>query len=90
MFLPDGRLKTTYVILSLSTDEEQEDSDDEPDKEKGDTAEDEAEEEEMNRKLAELKAEEVAELKRYNTFLFEPPATVCSPATYQTKRESFC
>ncbi|KAG7514361.1 pre-rRNA processing protein FTSJ3 [Solea senegalensis] len=47
--------------VSISSDE---DSDAEPDKKKDDVDEEENEEEEMVQKLAELKAEEVAELKR--------------------------
>ncbi|XP_035509075.1 pre-rRNA 2'-O-ribose RNA methyltransferase FTSJ3 [Morone saxatilis] len=50
--------------IKLSSDEEQGNSDEEPDKKKKDQEEEEDEEAEMEMKLAELKAEEVAELKR--------------------------
>lgn len=55
--------KKCSLIFSLSSDEEKE-----PDVREEKQEED--EEEEMERKLTELKAEEVAELKRYHSFSF--------------------
>lgn len=57
----------------MSSDEEKGDFEDEPEKKKkkeGEEEEEEDEEKEMENKLAELKAEEVSELKRYDTKLF--------------------
>lgn len=56
------RSKVTFALsFSLSSDEEENNSEEEPDNKR-----EEDEEEEMERKLTELKAEEVAELKRYS------------------------
>lgn len=55
-----------YIVFSLSSDEEGSDSEEEAGKKEDEEEEGEDnEEEEMVKKLAELKAEEVAELKRY-------------------------
>ncbi|XP_042340099.1 pre-rRNA 2'-O-ribose RNA methyltransferase FTSJ3 isoform X2 [Plectropomus leopardus] len=61
-----GEAKQLDPEINLSSDEEKGDSDEEPEKKKQAEGEEEEEdeEEEMVKKLAELKAEEVAELKR--------------------------
>ncbi|XP_054458513.1 pre-rRNA 2'-O-ribose RNA methyltransferase FTSJ3 [Anoplopoma fimbria] len=62
-----GDTKEPDPDINLSSDEEKGDSDEEPDKKKkkaGEEEEEEDEEAEMEKKLAELKAEEVTELKR--------------------------
>ncbi|XP_068447863.1 pre-rRNA 2'-O-ribose RNA methyltransferase FTSJ3 [Clinocottus analis] len=61
-----GETKSLDLEINLSSDEEKEDLDDEPEKKKkvGEEEEEEDEEAEMEKKLAELKAEEVSELKR--------------------------
>lgn len=59
VFLRQQIFKKSSLIFSLSSDEEEEEPDMKEEKEEED------EEEEMERKLTELKAEEVAELKRY-------------------------
>uniref|UniRef100_A0A8C4P172 pre-rRNA processing protein FTSJ3 n=1 Tax=Dicentrarchus labrax TaxID=13489 RepID=A0A8C4P172_DICLA len=56
--------KIFTLLFRLSSDEEGGNSDEEPDKKKAAQQEEEDEEAEMETKLAELKAEEVAELKR--------------------------
>ncbi len=75
--LPNSWLTILFVFFSLSSDEEEDNSEDEAGekKEEGEEEEEEGDEEEdeeaeMERKLAQLKAEEVAELKRYDTFSF--------------------
>lgn len=62
------------MFFRLSSDEEEGNSEEEPDKKKEGEGEEEEEQDvdeeaEMDKKLAELKAEEVAELKRYDTKL---------------------
>lgn len=60
-----------YIVFSLSSDEEGSNSEEEAGKKEDEEEEGEDnEEEEMVKKLAELKAEEVAELKRYEPLQF--------------------
>lgn len=67
MSLPDSRLNKSSLFFSLSSGEEEGSSEEEGDKKKEGEEEEEDEEAEMERKLTELKAEEVAELKRCDT-----------------------